>query len=69
MSELHALDVVAITRPQRYWLFVETGDEVLDYREATAFYAGTLQEVIRGGDHALGSFPEHVPDIVEWALT
>ena len=23
--------------------------------------------VVRGGDHTLVSFPEHVPDIVEWA--
>ena len=68
VGELHALDPPAITRPERYWLFVETGDEVLDYREAISFYDGALQEVIRGGDHALSSFPEHVPDIVDWAL-
>ncbi len=67
VGELQALDVTAITRPERYWLFVETGDEVLDYREATAFYAGALQEVVRGGDHSLTSFPEHVPEIVAWA--
>ena len=53
--------------PERYWLFVETADEVLDYREAVAYYAGALQEVVRGGDHTLVSFPERVPDIVEWA--
>ena len=69
VGELMALDVPAITRPARYWLFVETGDEVLDYREAVAFYAGACQTVVRGGDHALGSFPEHVPDIVEWAAS
>jgi predicted esterase YcpF (UPF0227 family) len=69
VNELHAMDVERITRPERYWLFVETGDEVLDYREAVAFYAGALQEVVRGGDHSLTSFPEHVPDLVEWALT
>jgi len=40
VNELKAMDVAAITRPARYWLFVETGDEVLDYREAVAFYAG-----------------------------
>ena len=68
VNELHALDPASITRPERYWLFVETGDDVLDYREATAFYAGALQEVIRGGDHSLSSFPEHVPDIVDWAM-
>jgi predicted esterase YcpF (UPF0227 family) len=46
---------------------VETGDEVLDYREAVDFYADALQTVVRGGDHTLVSFPEHVPELVEWA--
>jgi hypothetical protein len=41
---------------------------VLDYREAVAFYAGACHTVVRGGDHALTSFPEHVPELVEWAL-
>lgn len=68
VEELRAMDPAAITRPERYWLFVETGDEVLDYREAVAYYAGALQEVVRGGDHALVSFPEYVPEIVAWAM-
>ena len=67
VEDLRRADPPAITRPERYWLFVETGDEVLDYREAVAYYAGALQEVIRGGDHALVSFPEHIPEIVAWA--
>ena len=67
VEELRAMDPPAITRPERYWLFVETADEVLDYREAVAYYAGALQEVVRGGDHTLVSFPERIPDIVEWA--
>ncbi len=67
VEELRALDVAAITRPERYWLFVETGDEVLDYREAVAYYRDALHTVVRGGDHALASFPEHVADIVDWA--
>ena len=67
VEELAALDVAAITGPERYWLFVETGDEVLDYREAIAMYDGALHTVVRGGDHALGSFPEHIPDLVDWA--
>jgi len=40
---------------------------VLDYREAVACYSGALQTVVQGGDHALSSFPEHVPELVEWA--
>jgi predicted esterase YcpF (UPF0227 family) len=67
VDELKAMQPAAITRPGRYWLFVETGDEVLDYREAVDFYADALQTVVRGGDHTLVSFPEHVPELVEWA--
>jgi predicted esterase YcpF (UPF0227 family) len=67
VRELAALDPERITRPDRYWLIVETGDEVLDYREATAYYEGALHTVVQGGDHALSSFHEHVPDLVEWA--
>jgi uncharacterized protein len=52
---------------ERYWLIVETADEVLDYREAVAYYAGAFQSVVQGGDHSLSSFPEFVPDIVAWA--
>ena len=58
-----------ISHPQRYWLFVETADEVLDYREAVAFYAGACHTIVRGGDHSLASFPEHVPDLVAWAAS
>jgi predicted esterase YcpF (UPF0227 family) len=67
VDELKALQPAAITRPERYWLFVETADEVLDYREAVDFYAGALHTVVRGGDHTLVSFPEHVPELVAWA--
>ena len=54
-------------RPQRYLLLVETGDEVLDYREAVEKYRGARQIVIEGGDHSLQGFPEHIPLILEFA--
>ena len=54
-------------RPQRYLLLVETGDEVLDYRQAVEKYLGARQFVIDGGDHSLKSFPEHLPLILEFA--
>jgi hypothetical protein len=67
IQDLRALDPAKITKPGRYWLFVETGDEVLDYREAVELYEGALHTVVQGGDHTLASFPEHVPELVEWA--
>jgi uncharacterized protein len=69
VEELRAMHPPRITRPERYWLFVETGDEVLDYREAVAYYEGALHAVVRGGDHTLSSFPEHIPDIAGWAAS
>lgn len=67
VAELAALDPPAITSPERYWLLAETADEVLDYREAVAYYAGACQSVVQGGDHSFSSFPEFVPDIAAWA--
>jgi predicted esterase YcpF (UPF0227 family) len=69
VAELRDLDPAAITLPGRYWLFVETGDVVLDYRDAVAFYRDALHTIVRGGDHSLVSFAEHVPELVEWAAT
>jgi predicted esterase YcpF (UPF0227 family) len=54
-------------RAQRYLVLLETGDEVLDYREAVEKYRGARQIVIAGGDHSLASFPEHIPLILGFA--
>jgi predicted esterase YcpF (UPF0227 family) len=54
-------------RAQRYLLLLETGDEVLDYREAVEKYRGAHQIVVAGGDHSFMSFPEHIPLILDFA--
>jgi hypothetical protein len=66
-DELAALAIPRITRPERYLLLVETGDEVLDYREAVAFYGGAFQYVRGGGDHAFTDFPAQIPVILRFA--
>lgn len=66
LSEWQRLVVPRIT-PSRYLLLVETGDEVLDYREAVRRYAGCEQVVVDGGDHSLQSFAQHLPRILEFA--
>jgi uncharacterized protein len=57
----------ASVRALRYLLLVETGDELLNYREAVEKYRGARQIVIAGGDHSLASFPEHIPLILQFA--
>ena len=66
LAQWRSLYAARIT-PQRYLLIVETGDEVLDYREAVRRYAGAEQIVIEGGDHSLQSFPRHLSRILEFA--
>jgi len=68
-DELKALEVERITRPSRYLLLVQTGDEVLDWREAVAFYAGAWQSVQGGGDHAFRDFEAQIPALLRFALS
>lgn len=65
-EELRALSVGAITRAGRYLLLVKSSDEVLDFRQAIAFYAGAWQFVQGGGDHAYEGFDAQVPTILRF---
>ena len=66
-EELRALAVPRITRPGRYFLLVQSGDEVLDWREAVSHYAGAWQFVRGGGDHAFQGFEAQIPAILRFA--
>ena len=65
IEQLRALECGTIT-PERYLLLVETGDEVLDYRQAVARYAGCRQEIFPGGDHSFTRFPDLLPQLFEF---
>ena len=66
-AELRAMRVPRLTRPDRIFLLVETGDDLLDYREAVAFCGGAWQFVRGGGDHAFQAFVEQIPAILRFA--
>jgi hypothetical protein len=65
-DELRALAVARITRPERYFLLVQSGDEVLDWRAAVNHYAGAWQFVQGGGDHAFQAFDAQIPAILRF---
>lgn len=65
-DELAALRVDRLSQPDHHLLLVETGDTVLDYREAVAYFAGAHQVVLEGGDHGFSRFAEHIPMIIEF---
>ena len=67
LDELRALEVPRISRPQDFLLLAETGDEVLDYRQAVAKYAGCRQAVLEGGDHSFTRWDEYLDTVLEFA--
>lgn len=64
VDELRALTPAGLIRPERYFAVIAKGDEVLDWREMNARYAGCRIKLLEGSDHALSGFDEHLPDIV-----
>jgi hypothetical protein len=63
-AELRDLLAPRITLAQRYLLLAGTADELLDWRQMTARYAGARQIVIEGGDHGLSGFADHLDDVL-----
>ena len=67
IAELRALELPAFAKPERFWLLVETGDELLDYRQAVARYAGARQTVLEGGDHSFTRWADYLDGIIAYA--
>lgn len=64
VDELRALAVGPLAHAKRFMALIAKGDEVLDWREMTARYAGAQQTVLKGGDHALSDFQAHIPKVL-----
>jgi len=63
VAELRALEVGHIT-PERYLLITAIGDEVLDYRDAVARYAGCEQVIVNGSDHGFRAFADYLDPVI-----
>ena len=66
-DDLRAMRITGITRPERYLLLAQSGDEVLDFRQAVALYGGAWQYVEGGGDHAFTRFDRYIGTILRFA--
>ena len=66
LAELAAMDAEAITQPERYLLLAQTGDAVLDYRDAVAYYAGATHIIEDGGDHGFAGFERHFQTLLDF---
>jgi len=67
IDELRAIEVPVLSKPERFLLLVEEGDETLDYRNAVSRYAGARQTVLPGGDHSFTRWGDYLDPIIEFA--
>ncbi len=68
MQFLRELDSPALARPDAYRVMLQTGDETLDYRQASHKYAASALVIEEGGDHSFTNFAAHLPDIAHFLL-
>lgn len=66
VDELKAQHAGPLKTPENYLAIIAKGDEVLDWREMAARYAGSRLRILDGGDHALSDFDTHVPEILDF---
>jgi len=67
LAALAALEVPPPQDPARYRVWLQSGDEVLDYREAEAYYRHCALCVETGGDHAYQGFVARIPELLAFA--
>jgi predicted esterase YcpF (UPF0227 family) len=66
IDELRALTPVRLAHPDRYAAVIAKGDELLDWREMSARYAGARIKLLEGSDHALSDFEQHLDFVLDF---
>tara|TARA_R100001143_G_C3360641_1_gene135243 strand:+ start:1154 stop:1822 length:669 start_codon:yes stop_codon:yes gene_type:complete len=64
---LGQMEVTEIKHQENYFLLLESGDQVLDYRLALEKLPQARHKVIQGGSHRFDSFAKLLPEIMQFA--
>ncbi len=64
---LAELEVAPPGNAERFQVWLQTGDETLDYRHAADFYKGCAVRIQAGGDHGFQGFAERLPALLAFA--
>ena len=66
IEQFRRLYVDTISKPQRYLLMLQTGDQTLDYREALTKYEACPSIIEQGGSHEFSDFEKHLDKILSF---
>lgn len=66
IDDLRTLRPPRLAHPDRYAAVIAKGDELLDWREMTARYAGAEMLLLEGSDHALSAFEQQMPFVLRF---
>lgn len=67
LAALQAMQVPPPADASRYQVWLQTGDETLDYRQAEAFYRHCPLRIEAGGDHGFRGFVRRLPALLGFA--
>ena len=67
IQALAELEVAPPQDPQRFQVWLQTGDETLDYRQAQAWYRACALRIQPGGDHSYQGFAAQLPALFAFA--
>ena len=66
MTQLASLMPLTLKRPEQYFVLLQSGDEVLDYRQALEYYQGAEIKLSEGGDHSYVGYAAELETIANF---
>ena len=55
---IRSLSYKKILKPKNLMILLESGDEILNYSDASSYFSGSHIDILYGGDHSYSSFKE-----------
>ena len=68
IDELRQIDIASLSNPSNFKVFLQTGDETLDYRQATEKFPDDQCVVRENGSHSYDNFDQELSAMFEFFL-